>query len=214
MASKKKIARGKSAPLNERVVSGALEISAREGWEAVSIARIAEGIDEPLGSIIASYPTTDEIVSAIVRRNDKEVLSQVKKADLSEPTRDRLFEILMLRFDALQSHRDAHISLLKAKMHRPVNQLIGVPTILHSMRLMLTAAGVEASGLIGVARVHALAIAYASVLRTWIKDDSADLGQTMSVLDKSIGRLAQLNSMISKPRGCGRKNAAAETKDA
>lgn len=198
MASKKKLARGKNVALNERILSAALEISAREGWEAVNVARIADQVDEPLGSVIAIYPTPDEIVSAIVRRNDNHVLSQVKKIDLSEPTRDRLFEILMLRFDALQSARDAHVALLKAKMRAPVALVVNVPTILRSMKLMLTAAGVETAGITGVARIHALAVAYASVLRTWLKDDSADLGQTMSALDKSIGRLAQLNSMICR----------------
>lgn len=212
MASKKKTARGKTASLDERVVSAALSVSADEGWEAVSIARVAELVDEPLGSLIKLYPTCDEIVSAIVRHNDSEVLSQVKRINRSEPTRDRLFEILMLRFDALQSHRDAHVALLRTKMHAPVTLLTSVPNILHSMKLMLTAAGIGTSGLIGAARIHALAIAYVSVLWTWLKDDSADLGPTMSALDKTIGRLAQLNSMISRQKTSDRKGTSGDTK--
>jgi hypothetical protein len=51
--------------------------------------------------------------------------------------------------------------------------------------------------MIGVARAHALAVAYASVLGVWLKDDSSDMSQTMSALDKALGRLEKLVKMAS-----------------
>jgi ubiquinone biosynthesis protein COQ9 len=73
------------------------------------------------------------------------------------------------------------------------------------MALMLIAAGIGAQNAIGVARAHALAIAYASVLRIWLKDDSADMARTMSELDKTLGRLEKIQRMVSG-KGSLRKN--------
>jgi len=84
---------------------------------------------------------------------------------------------------------------------RPLAMLMRVPGLLHSMALMLIASGINASGPCGVARVHALSAAYTMVLRVWIKDDSLDMAQTMSALDKGLDRLEQLQTMFVKPAG-------------
>jgi len=66
--------------------------------------------------------------------------------------------------------------------------LCGVPALLNSMRWMLEAAGVSASGWIGAARVKLLLGIYLSVLRVWLADDSPDMTRTMAALDSRLRR--------------------------
>lgn len=196
----KKAAKTRVKSLDDRVCVAALKISAKDGWSNAQIARVAEEADAPIGEVISKYPTSNKIASALMRRIDNVVLTHVERIDISDSPRDRLFEVLMLRFDALQSSRAGYASLVQARMDNPSSLFVQAPSILHSMALMLIASGIEAGGIIGMARVHALALAYGSVVKVWLDDESADLAPTMSALDKALGRLQQMESLIAKAK--------------
>jgi ubiquinone biosynthesis protein COQ9 len=191
--------------LADRIADMSLEIAAREGWDAVRLDRLGDELGEPFGSVVVVYPTPDRIASTLLRRLDNQVLAQVNRVDDSELPRDRLFEVMMMRFDALQRHRAGYAALISSLSRRPLTAFMRAPSVVHSMALMLIAAGIGAQNPIGVARAHALAIAYASVLRIWLKDDSADMARTMSELDKTLGRLEKIQRMVSG-KGSLRKN--------
>ncbi len=135
---------------------------------------------------------------SVVKGIDQTVLENVSGNDAAESPRDRLFEVMMMRFDALQSHRDGHAALIRHVRKRPAALLVLGPQLLHSMALMLIASGIGTEGLIGALRVKALAAAYGSVMRTWLKDDSKDMAATMSALDKVLGRLESAARMMQR----------------
>jgi AcrR family transcriptional regulator len=186
----------KDSSLKDRIADCALDLAAREGWEAMTLPRMADAVGEPLGAVIAVFPTTSRIASTLLDRIDQHVLSQVQAVDESETPRDRLFEVLMNRFDALQRHRSGYVALIQGVSRQPSAILLRAPAIVHSMALMLIASGIEASSPLGMARAHALAAAYGLVVRTWLKDDSADMAKTMSALDKNLSRLEKMQSMV------------------
>ena len=70
------------------------------------------------------------------------------------------------------------------------------------MRWTLEAAGLEAEGLIGLARVRVLGLLYLSVLRAWLKDETEDMAATMKALD---GRLAQVEQLANTVQRGGRR---------
>ncbi|MBT4741443.1 MAG: hypothetical protein HN793_11825 [Rhodospirillaceae bacterium] len=187
----------KSKPdLADRIADAALEFAAREGWASLSVPKVADALSEPLGRVIGVYPTTGRIASALLSRIDEHVLSQVQDIDDSETPRDRLFEILMIRFDALQRHRSGYEALIRGLSRRPASILKRAPALVHSMALMLIASGIDASSPFGMIRAHALTIAYGAVLRTWLADDSDDMAKTMSALDQALDRLERMQSLI------------------
>lgn len=197
-ATKAKAARKSQSPIADRIIDANVEIAAEKGWHGVSLAGVAEAIGEPLGAIIAVYPTTDRIASALFHRIDQRVLSQIQSVDESETPRDRLFEILMMRFDVLQEQRTLYVSIIHHMRRRPAALMLRAPAVVHSMALMLIASGVEASSLFGMARAHILAAAYGTLLRTWLKDDSPDMAQTMSAVDKVLNRLESAQRMVRR----------------
>ncbi|NKB46100.1 MAG: hypothetical protein GKS03_17705 [Alphaproteobacteria bacterium] len=189
--------RSKSKPsLADQIADAALDMAAREGWASVSLPKMAEAVGEPLGVVLAVYPTKGRIASSLLNRIDQYVLSQVQAIDESETPRDRLFEILMIRFDVLQHHRLGYSALIRGLSRRPPTLLMRAPALVHSMALMLIASGIDANSPLGVARAHALAVAYGTVVRTWLVDDSADMAKTMSALDKVLSRLEKIQSLI------------------
>jgi AcrR family transcriptional regulator len=197
-ATKAKAPRKSQSPIADRIIEASMKIASEQGWQSLTLNQIADTIGEPLGAVIGVYPTTDRIASALFHRIDQQVLSQVDDVDESETARDRLFEILMMRFDALQERRTLYVSIVHHMRRRPAALVLRAPAVVHSMALMLIASGIEASSVIGMARAHVLAAAYGTLLRTWLKDDSPDMAQTMSAVDRVLNRLESAQRMVCR----------------
>ncbi len=197
-SSKSGKGRKPNAPLPARIVEAALGLSATDGWASVSPHRVAQGLKENLGEVLRVTPTQAAIAGLIFRHIDDAMLRQVNKIDNSDSPRDRLFEVLMIRFDVLQQHRSGLVSLLAHYQRMPLLAVCRVPTLIRSMDVVLSAAGLQAHHMIDVARGPVLTLGYLSVLRVWMKDESADMAATMSALDKMLSRLERLQLAVSR----------------
>jgi len=167
-----------------RIVDSALALAARQPWRRTSLADIAAEAGMPILAVHDVYRSKAAILDAFRRRVDAEILAGAG-ADPGERPRDRLFDTIMRRFDALAAHKDAVRELTRGAAGDP-SALRAAPGLLQSMIWMLEAAGVDASGWRGLARAHLLGCLYASVLRVWLEDDSPDMTRTMAVLDRRL----------------------------
>jgi len=181
----------KQAPLKERAVAGALDLAARMGWEMITLTDIADKAHASLAELSEVFDDKTDILVAYGRALDKKVLEAAGSADPSTPERDRLFDILMERFDVLNEDREAIKSILKSFTLDPKQAVISLPHLGRSMAWMLEAAGIDTSGMKGALRVAGLTIVYMNALRHWVKDDSTDLSRTMAALDRSLDRAEQ-----------------------
>jgi AcrR family transcriptional regulator len=182
-ASARKAAAKSGASAKDRLVDAALTLAAREGWRHTAMADIAAEAGLSLGEAYAAAPSKLALLAAFHRRVDQAALAVA--ADGTEPARDRLFDVLMRRFDALAPHRPALRSILRDSFGDPA-AMLGVPALLRSMGWMLEAAGISTAGLRGRLRSQLLAGLYLSVLRVFLDDDSADLSRTMALLDQRL----------------------------
>ena len=129
-------------------------------------------------------------------------LGQIDEAALADPVaaeetvRDRLFDLIMRRFDALSPHKAGVRAILADLPADPATGLCLGPRFLRSIAALADAAGVKTAGLLGVLRVKALAAAYLCVMRTWLKDESADKAATMAALDRLLKRLEMLENSV------------------
>ncbi|MEQ8509450.1 MAG: TetR family transcriptional regulator [Rhodospirillaceae bacterium] len=185
--------------LKDRVADVALKTASQQGWGELTLSDLADSVKEPFGLVVEVFPTTDRIAAYLFSRVDSIVLAAIPKIDHDESPRDRLFEVLMMRFDALQAERAGYAAILRSMQRRPFSMFMRIPGLIHSMALILIVSGIDATGPFGVARAHALGAIYIMALRTWLKDDSSDMAQTMSALDKGLDRLEQLQKMFMKP---------------
>lgn len=194
MAAKSSVKKEKVTPIKpvkERAVAAALDLAARMGWDMITLADIADKAHCTLAELSEVFDDKSDILVAYERMIDKKLLEAFAEPDMSSPERDRLFDILMERFDILNDHRAALQSILKTIMLDPKQAVIGLPHLGRSMAWILEAAGIDSSGVRGALRVAGLTAVYLYALRAWSNDDSADLSKTMAALDRGLNRAEQ-----------------------
>lgn len=165
-----------------RLIAAALDLAGEKGWRRLGMGDIARAANVPLGEAYAVFRTKPALLAGFTRQVNESVLSG---EDADGTPRERLFELLMRRFDALKPHRSALKAIARDSIGDPA-ALCAVPIGLNAMAWMLEAAGVSAEGWRGRARCLALAGAYAATLRTFLADDSEDLARTMAALDRRL----------------------------
>lgn len=175
----------KHTSLENQLLDAAIYLAGVHGWASLTMADIAHQARVPLADARMTYNDKTTLLVAFTKRVDREVLSAIETDD-DAPVRDRIFEVLMKRFDALQAHRPSILAILGDLPRDPLLAAALLPHVIISMRWMLEAAGVSTNGPAGPLRVQGLAIIYLSALRSWIEDKSADLSTTMVALDKSL----------------------------
>jgi len=191
--------------VSERMLDAALALAAKQGWRDLSLAAIAGEAGANLAEAQAAFPSRSCLLAALLARTDREVLA-AGLADEGDSVRDRLFDVLMRRFDALQPHKDGIAAILRDLPADPLGMLVAAPRLLNSMAWMLEAAGVRASGPFGLARAKGLAIVYLATLRVWLRDDTEDMAPTMAALDRALRRAGQVARMCRPlPRPCRRR---------
>ena len=202
---------GKSDP-EEKIIKAALRLAAKQGWTGLALADIAKSARVSLPALSKHFSSKTRILAAYGRRIDAEVLQAAADETLSgEAARDRLFDVLMLRFDALAPEKAA-LKRIAADLRR--DPLAAAPLarpMLQSMNWMLEAAGIDSSGIAGALRVRGLALVWASAFRVWL-DDGEDQSKTMAELDKRLRQgeefLAGISRFNARRRSTFQKDAA------
>ena len=87
----------------DRVIDAALSLIAQQGWRRLSMAEIAATADLPILNLYRVFPSKPTILCAFFRRIDEAVLATPLDAEADARPRDRIFDLLMRRFDALVS---------------------------------------------------------------------------------------------------------------
>ena len=193
-------AKARKADIPGAILDAALDLAARQSWRETSLADIAGVAGVSLADVRAHYSSKPAIVAAFVRRVDAAVLAGDQPELAGEPARDRLFDVMMRRFDALAPHREAVRSILRAGPGDPAAVLSGACSLACSMAWMLEAARIGNEGIPGALRIKGLVLIYLSVLRVWLEDESDDMARTMAALDRRLGQADRLMAACRLPR--------------
>ena len=127
------------AAFDRALIAAAFQIAAESGWSAVNVAVAARAASLPLARARERFPGRVAILLRLGRMADQAALAE---APSDGPVRDRLFDLLMRRIDALQAHRAGVLALLRALPAEPPIALLLALATRRSMRWMLQAAGV------------------------------------------------------------------------
>ena len=140
----------KNADIPDHVIDTALRLAAEGRWGDLSLAEIAEAADVPIGDVYPVFSSRQAILDGFVRRVDAAVLAESDPEAMEGSARDRLFDVLMRRFDALDPHKDAIGNLAFDQIRDPLGAMCSACQLRRSMALMLEAAGLSSSGLRGL----------------------------------------------------------------
>lgn len=184
----------------DRVIDAALKLAAEGRWRDVSLAEIAEAAGMPLSQVYPLFSSKQAILNGFTTRIDTEVLEGAEPGEREGPARDRLFDVLMRRFDALKAYKTAIGNIAQDEMRDPLGSVCGIDRFRRSMTCMLEAADLSTSGLRGLLRIKAVGLAYLSVMRVWLRDDTPDLSRTMAALDRRLQSLDRVARFCSRSR--------------
>ncbi len=171
-----------------KLTDAAFELAATVAWRDIGMAAIAEQAGISLIDALVHFPNKNAILDATIREVSTKALSECAAFTEDDTVRDRLFALLMARFDAMAPYRAGAANILRGVACDPIALLCRLPHAMAAMAQMLEAVGIDSSGLGGAVRTKGLSLVFADAVRVWLDDESEDLGPTMAVLDRNLGR--------------------------
>jgi ubiquinone biosynthesis protein COQ9 len=175
------------------LVTAAFRMAGEHGWRRVNVVAAAREAGLSLVEARDRFPSRASILLRFGRLADQAALID---ASTEGTVRDRLFDLLMRRFDVMQTHRAGVRALLRFLPTHPSTALLVACATKRSMRWMLEAAGVTATGSRGEIRVRGLLAVWLWGVRAWERDGSEDLSGTMAAVDAAMQRVEQVASWL------------------
>ena len=180
----------KSPPTDTRgkIVDALMELAAETRFEDISIRDICKAAGVSLADFRDAFPSKGAVLAGLSRRIDHAVLAQDTGELADENPRERLFDVLMRRLEAMAPYREGLREAMAWLRREPVAALAMNQAAVNSMRFMLEAAGIEAHGASGAIKLQGLALAWARVVDVWLDDEEQALSKTMAELDRVLTR--------------------------
>jgi AcrR family transcriptional regulator len=179
----------KPADARAKIVDALMELARERRFEDIAIRDICAAADVSLADFRDSFPSKGAVLAGLSRLIDRAVLTQGSEELADESPRERLFDILMRRLEAMAPYREGLRETTAWLRRDPASALAMNQTVLASMRFMLEAAGIEAEqGAAGAIKLQGLAFAWARIVAVWLDDDDPGLSKTMAELDRELSR--------------------------
>ncbi|MHA1523191.1 MAG: hypothetical protein ACTSY1_02150 [Alphaproteobacteria bacterium] len=175
----------KSRSKRDKAIDALIALAAKGPWETVTLRQIAAGAGLNLSDLRALFADRNAMVLAYFDRVDTAMLVAARSLDSQDTPRDRIFDCLMHRFEAMEADKPALRSILKGT--GPVLGASLALRLARTQRWVLEAAGVEVgSGAQACLKTQGLAGIYAKVFRIWLSEDASGLPRTMAALDHQL----------------------------
>ncbi len=180
----------------KRIVDALMELAAERPWEEIAITDVAKRAGVTLAQFRDAFPSKGAVLAGFSRMIDRQVLEGTTEDLAAESPRDRLFDVLMRRLDAMAPYKEGLRGVSEWARRDPVSALALNGVALNSMRFMLEAAGLDSEGAMGNLKLQGLVLAWANVLDTWFNDDDPAMDRTMAALDEQLARGGRIVSRM------------------
>jgi AcrR family transcriptional regulator len=169
-----------------------LQEIARTGWDGFCLTDFAQEAKLSLVDIHKYYPTKYDVLDDLRKRIDTATIQELEPPEPHESKKDRLFEVMMGRFDAMTPYKDVLRRLWDDSLTDPMLILSSVPRGLQSVAMLLNLAGIETDGWCNFIKIKIFSAFYLGVMYTWLKDETEDLGPTMATLDRGLEKFKSI----------------------
>lgn len=172
----------------DRAIDALMMLAAERPWVDIEITDIADSAGLTLVEFRDLFPSKGAVLGAFSRRIDREVLEGTTDDLKGEPARERIFDVMMRRLDALAPHKRALRRIVFALRQDPLSLAALNRPALNSMRFMLASAGISTEGPLGGLKLQGAVIVFSNTMQTWLQDDDPALARTMARLDRELRR--------------------------
>jgi hypothetical protein len=168
----------------------ALLIAGGTPWREVTLIRLADVAARPVSDFYGA--SLWEAVDCVEEAFDRAIADNLDELDPKQSVRDRLFELIMRRFEAMEPHRAAVLSMEQGLDRDPTLMASAHQRHVRCARWVLALAGLEADGMTGQARAQGLGVIIGQARAAWRGDDAGDFAKTMASLDKNLRRAEEM----------------------
>ena len=139
----------RKADIPKHIIDTALTLAAERGWTEISLNHIALAAKLPLSEVYGVYASKTAILAAFSRQIDADMFAALYADATEASVRERLFDLLLKRFDALNPHHGALANLLRALCPHPPPSISRLPPPGPSLPGLPAAASSHQNGLVG-----------------------------------------------------------------
>lgn len=168
------------------ITEAALRLAAAHGWNKVTLEQVARAAKIPLHKIRKRFSGTAEIVPLIVHGVTQKSLKACARPKGDASAHERLFDVLMARFDQLQNHRKAILSIAGAGWRQPNLLLILLPAHGEAMKRTLKFCQLGSGQACNALAPFGLSAVFLATGRVWMEDETLDMSKTMAALDRYL----------------------------
>lgn len=172
----------------DRIIDAMMALLTEVSFEQIGLSDVARRAGITLAQLRQEFSSTLAIVAAHVKETDRKVLASGDADMAEESPREKLFDVLMRRLEILGPRKQAIRSLMRSARCNPGLAFALNGLAVQSQSWMLNTADIKVSGPKGMMRAQGLAMLFACVMQTWVKDEDPGLARTMAVLDRELSR--------------------------
>ena len=200
-----------TAGILEKGLLAALELAAETAWADLTLSDIADAAGLSL-SDFHGVAGKDELAAHADAYFDGFMSEEGVSHD--ETPRERLFDVIMLRFEAMEDHRAGLTSLMKYRDRMPSLLLKLAAARKRSADWALVSAGLDSrSGAPVPLKAVGIAYVIGKAERAWRKETSGDFALTMAALDRGLRDAEDRMQQFQRVTGWGRSRRAEEAEE-
>jgi AcrR family transcriptional regulator len=179
----------------DKAIDALIALLAEHPFEDIGLAEVAGRAGLKLSQLRSEFGSTLAIFAAHIKDIDRIVLAGGEDMT-DEPPRERLFDVLMRRIEAMTPYKEATRSMVRSARRNPGLAFALNAMAVRSQTWMLEAAGITAAGKKGALRAQGAALMFARVLGVWLEDEDEGLARTMAALDRGLSSAERWSGIL------------------
>ena len=134
---------------HQKAIDALMALLAEKSWDEITLPEIAARAGLTLSDLRGAFPSKVAVLAGFSRMIDQKALTmdEAEAFDMElQPVRERLFDVMMRRFDALGPYRQAIRSARSGLLRDPMAASAWNKVEVTSAQWMLAASGIRESG--------------------------------------------------------------------
>jgi AcrR family transcriptional regulator len=200
-----------SADPRKQVVDALMRLAAGRPWNQIELGDIATEAGISLSALRGLFPSKLAMLGGLTRIVDDAVLAGMSDDLADESVREKMFDLVMRRLDALAPYKDALRRIVPIIRRDPLTLAALNRGAVNSWRYMLASIGVATEDALGSLRIQGAVLLMARVSEVWLDDNEPELSKTMARLDRELkiagglmARVEDVHRLTAPLRGLAR----------